>query len=227
MDKHIIFYHGTDARMVRMNKKERNNYFADCFLIIDKLWPFYKSLLKSEYIEKIVHGEKRLVERLKIDLLYQDLIEEQGELNYYDLREKILMLRDNKRGNGLYQYGSLYVATTEKRASSYARRAFAGGELGLITYRLIQGANIIHFEHFHKNPEIERAMVRVIKMATCSKKEPVIFKLEHLNIENLQWEDGRPIDYNDKLFSLIAENASASFRYNGDVDFDFNSAKFI
>ncbi len=227
MEKKLVFYHGTDARIVRMSQEERNCYFADCNLIIDALWPFYEALLEKEYIEKIVHGEKRLVERLRIDLLYQNLFEGKGELDYYDLREKILMLRDCKRGIELYQYGNFYVATTKSRASSYALRSFAGGELGLITYRLIQGAQIIKFDNFCPNTDVDHAMSNIIEMATSIKREPVVFKLENLNIDNLQWEDGRPIDKKDEMTFIIMKSGSCSLRYCGDVVLDINNAEFI
>lgn len=190
----IVLYHGTDARILAMSKEERLNYKKECNLIIDTLYPFFQPLMKWERTEIIVDGNKICGHQYPLKLKYGKILNEKGGKGLYDnLFEKLMMIDSRNNNAGLYQYENLYLCSTKSTAAHYATRSYAGGEIGLMAYRLIQGADIINFENFRPDSNIQSIMNRIKDFAKEGNEKPAIVTIENIDLDFLSFEDGRPI----------------------------------
>jgi len=89
----------------------------------------------------------------------------------------------------------------------YACRAFAFGEIGLNSYRMLEAANIIGFSC--PDQEISDALSKLQRFAE-EEAEPVLLEATDYDLELLRMEDGRPIT--PFLLSILH-----NFRYLGDL----------
>ena len=199
-DDGIIYYHGTDARMVIMSEVERRQYKQACMTAIDYLWPFFEP-----YYQRDV-----MVKELKEPLGYYD-----DRALYANLHDALTRKHARMTGNQLYQYDCFYVTNLRGRAKSYAFRAFAGGEIGLTAYRMYQAALKIGFPQWAPSAEVEAALKQISDFAH-QPAQPVLFAFDRLELDYLQDEDGSAIDD----FSFLPQNA----RYNKAVVLDIAKA---
>ena len=191
----ITLYHGTDARILSMSKEERLQYKKECDLIIDTLYPFFQPLLKWEKTEIKVDGKTIFGYEYPLKLKYGKILNEIGGMYMYqNLFEKLAMIDCRNNNAGLYQYENLYLCSSKLTAASYATRSFAGGEMGLIAYRLIQGADIINFENFRPNSNIQSIMNKIREFAKEGNEKPAIVTIENIDVDYLSFEDGKPIE---------------------------------
>ena len=191
----ITLYHGTDARILSMSKEERLQYKKECDLIIDTLYPFFQPLLKWEKTEIKVDGKTIFGYEYPLKLKYGKILNEKGGMYMYqNLFEKLAMIDCRNNNAGLYQYDNLYLCSSKLGAADYASKSYAGGELGLIAYRLIQGADIINFENFRPNSNIKSIMDRIREFAKEGNEKPAIVTIENIDVDYLSFEDGKPIE---------------------------------
>ena len=191
----ITLYHGTDARILSMSKEERLQYKKECDLIIDTLYPFFQPLLKWEKTEIKVDGKTIFGYEYPLKLKYGKILNEKGGMYMYqNLFEKLAMIDCRNNNAGLYQYENLYLCSSKRTAASYATSSFAGGEMGLIAYRLIQGADIINFENFRPNSNIQSIMNKIREFAKEGNEKPAIVTIENIDVDYLSFEDGKPIE---------------------------------
>lgn len=191
----ITLYHGTDARILSMSKEERLQYKKECDLIIDTLYPFFQPLLKWEKTEIKVDGKTIFGYEYPLKLKYGKILNEKGGMYMYlNLFEKLKMIDCRNNNAGLYQYDNLYLCSSKLGAADYASKSYAGGELGLIAYRLIQGADIINFENFRPNSNIKSIMDRIREFAKEGNEKPAIVTIENIDVDYLSFEDGKPIE---------------------------------
>jgi len=191
----ITLYHGTDARILSMSKEERLQYKKECDLIIDTLYPFFQPLLKWEKTEIKVDGKTIFGYEYPLKLKYGKILNEKGGMYMYqNLSEKLAMIDCRNNNAGLYQYENLYLCSSKLTAASYATSSFAGGEMGLIAYRLIQGADIINFENFCPNSNIQSIMNKIREFAKEGNEKPAIVTIENIDVDYLSFEDGKPIE---------------------------------
>lgn len=191
----ITLYHGTDARILSMSKEERLQYKKECDLIIDTLYPFFQPLLKWEKTEIKVNGKTIFGYEYPLKLKYGKILNEKGGMYMYqNLFEKLAMIDCRNNNAGLYQYENLYLCSSKLTAASYATSSFAGGEMGLIAYRLIQGADIINFENFRPNSNIQSIMNKIREFAKEGNEKPAIVTIENIDVDYLSFEDGKPIE---------------------------------
>ena len=191
----ITLYHGTDARILSMSKEERLQYKKECDLIIDTLYPFFQPLLKWEKTEIKVDGKTIFGYEYPLKLKYGKILNEKGGMYMYqNLFEKLAMIDCRNNNAGLYQYENLYLCSSKLGAADYASKSYAGGELGLIAYRLIQGADIINFENFRPNSNIKSIMDRIREFAKEGNEKPAIVTIENIDVDYLSFEDGKPIE---------------------------------
>ena len=122
------------------------------------------------------------------------LNEKGGIYMYQNLFEKLAMIDCRNNNAGLYQYENLYLCSSKLTAASYATSSFAGGEMGLIAYRLIQGADIINFENFRPNSNIQSIMNKIREFAKEGNEKPAIVTIENIDVDYLSFEDGKPIE---------------------------------
>lgn len=190
----ISLYHGTDARIIEMPKEEREQYKKECNLIIDTLYPFFQPLLKWEKTEIIVDGKTVYGYEYPLRLKYGKILNEKGGMYMYqNLFEKLGMIDCRNNNAGFYQYDNLYLCSSKLGAADYAAKSYAGGEIGLIAYRLIQGADIINFEDFRPNSNIQFIMNKIREFAKEGNEKPAIVTIENIDVDFLSFEDGRPI----------------------------------
>lgn len=191
----ITLYHGTDARILSMSKEERLQYKKECDLIIDTLYPFFQPLLKWEKTEIKVDGKTIFGYEYPLKLKYGKILNEKGGMYMYqNLFEKLAMIDCRNNNAGLYQYENLYLCSSKLGAADYASKSYAGGELGLIAYRLIQGADIINFENFRPNSNIQSIMNKIREFAKEGNEKPAIVTIENIDVDYLSFEDGKPIE---------------------------------
>ena len=141
---------------------------------------------------------------------------------YSNLHEKVNMWSWTKQGAKLYQYGALYVTTSKDTARDFARRSFAGGERGLIVYRMLEGAEFLGISIGHPDGRTAKAIRKIKSFAEADEPKPVIVVLNDLDPRFFLSEEGEPADMQLKMASdtfpdddIIAE---FSFRYLKDVD---------
>ncbi len=211
--KSITLYHGTDARIIEMSGDERKQYLADCNLVIDALFPYFKPLFQQEKVEKIINNEKCYVYEYGLKKYEKALNDKNGPYGYYNLLEKIMMLDARKNGSGLYQYNDLYLCSSKDTAIRYARRSFAGGEIGLNAIRLIEGVDVITFNDLDLDDNQNRAINRVRDFAEVGNERPAVVTIENIDINYLTFEDGKEL-YQDDIEDLTSgEDYNCKFRY--------------
>ena len=215
-------YHGTDSRIIEMTKEERWQYLNDCRKVIDALYPLFKPLLTWEKVEsKAPDGRKIYIYEYPLKFRYENLLNEKGGKHMYlNLYEKLAMVELWKNGAGLYQYKDFYVCTSKIDAMNYSRRSYAGGETGLIAYRMIKGAEIIGFENMYQNPEVKQIAERIKEFAKEGKECPAIVTIRDIDTLFLFLEDGRAIDKEDfEEWIRLRRKCRMKFRYTKPVDF--------
>ena len=215
-------YHGTDARIVAMPQEERLLYIDNICKVVDYLWGLYKPLFLEKVNKEISlpDGTKGFYPVPVIES-YKTLFQEKGRLNtYINLYQKLGMLDAREHGSGFYQYGGLYLTGVEHVAEDYARSSFAGGELGLIAYRLLEGLDVIDIASFAPNKEMLNHINTIKEFSAEGKEDPVVFALDNLELEYLLMENGDTIRENMDL-------SHAHYRYLKDITFDLSSAKHL
>ena len=220
----LILYHGTDARILSMSKEERTSYFADVDLALDYLWTIWEPLCQKTIIRELRWPNGELKGTFPISFLEsrkQQFIDAGKEILYYNLYEKVSMADWTRQGASLYQYGSLYVSMSKDSASDYARRSFAGGERGLIVYRMLEGIDFLGISLGNPNEMMAKAIQRVKSFAEAKQPEPVVVTIGNVDPHDLLSEGGRPADEHIKLAHDVQKHgiqAEFSFRYIKDIN---------
>lgn len=194
-------YHGTDAKIIRMSEQERESYRTCCESVIKNLFPYYE--------QNYCFGVNRNF-RVEINGL-----DDETKRNI----EQALRLCDKMlHGNQLYQYpkGVIYLTNVGINLQGYAKKAFAGGELGFIAYYMCKVALNSGFLAFYRDNKIESAIQRVIEFGE-KKREPVVIEIKYtdIDIKYLRSEAG----------DLITHGLEQSFRYSGPIKLDLSNFK--
>lgn len=213
-----ILYHGTDARIIAMSDNERHAYFNVCTEVKDYLWSIFKPYYENEMVETIIHGYKAFVQHLKIERYRDYIIEHSDEITWRNLYEKLMMCDSNERGSQLYQYGYLYLTGDMNKAKRYAFNSFAGGEIGSIAYRLIQGAEILGWID---NEDIKKG-IDTIKTFAEAKATPIVIPVSDLDINYLFGEKGNPIVCQEEWYFK-----GGNFRYTKEYTLSLEKAIYI
>ena len=124
----------------------------------------------------------------------------------------------NKENCQLYQYDCLYLTGDYNKAANYATRAFAGGEIGLISYRFIQLAEILKNEIRYE----EFDAIKKIKAFAEAEPRPVLIPFSDLDANYLLNEKGTPLDNEDECILEIL-----SFRYTKDYTLTLDNAIYL
>ena len=215
MGQIFTMYHGTDARVVSMSRDERRDFLSKIDLIISRLWEVYKPYYTEYVPRKIVrHGEEINTYMRSIEQ-YKGQFEKLGkQIVYSNMFEKLSMLEARYNGSGFYQYGSLYLAAVERSAKDYARRSFAGGELGLIAYRLIEAMDVLQFPEWEPDVEIQELIKQFMDFADEGKSDPVVITIDGIDSDNLLTEKGEDISWELDFLEKFGYLPDAKFRYS-------------
>lgn len=159
---------------------------------------------------------------------YKDLFIEKGsECLYGNLYEKLSMLDCRDKGSGLYQYDSLYLTSSKDKAKHYACRSFAGGELGLIAYRLLEGIEVLNFKKWKPDAQVVLAISNIKDFSLEGKEEPIVITLNNIDSQYLLDEDGRPITIGLERLLRREEMSGDSFRYIQDITLSLENAEYL
>ena len=212
-------YHGTDARVVNMSKEERNSYLNHCKVVTGFLWSVFKPFMEIEDFFFKRDGVEGTLKRRKIERYKEAYIEKFGECEWCNFFEKLQMVGSKEEGSESYQYESFYLATSKERARNYARRAYAGGEQGLIAYHLIKG-----FENLGWNHDVTpiKASIDSIKSFANGEAQPVIIPFENLDVDFLQTETGGPLN-----LYLDYSELPISVRYTKECEISLQNAEYV
>lgn len=131
------------------------------------------------------------------------------------------MCDSNENGSQLYQYGSLYLTGDMDKAKRYAFSSFAGGEIGLITYRLIQGVEVLGWGNLIKDEDIKKNM-QTIKSFAEQEAAPVVIPISDWDINDLLTEKNECVDYQDEYLFEVG-----SFRYTKEYSLNLENAIYI
>lgn len=184
------FYHGTDARILRMSTLERQSYIQFAKEVVDTLGTKFLSLFQIDH-------------RL---LMFKEQLGECYEL-FVDSIQNVYL---NKIGYEHYQYGNLYVTTWKPDAVMYSVKSHAFGEIGLIAYGIISGMMAIAKAQGN-SLDMFLPMKPFIDFAE-SAPSPVVLKIDSIDKSFLKNEDGTFIEI-DKIV------CGASYRYLKNIDF--------
>ena len=196
-----VYYHGTDLRLAKLSDEERAIYKKDCMQVIDYMWQFFGPIYQRD----------AMIKELKEPLdFYED------STLYYNLQDALTRNNARKIGNQLYQYDCFYLTSLKKFAKDYAYKGFAGGEIGLTAYRMIEAANKIKFDGTKLSNDIRASIDRITTFAETP-AQPVIFVFNNLEKEYIEMEDGSKIDWSRK-------RRIQNIRYTNPIIFDTNKA---
>ena len=198
-------YHGTDARMVLMSESERQDYKALCSLAIDYLWTFFEAY-NANFVKMMEMKE---------------LLAPSNDPNLFaNVMDKISVVGGMKNGNPSYQYNHFYLTNMRDRACNYARRAFVGGEYGLIVHRLNTAVGIINFKEWNPSEDVKYAIATVERFAK-DKPQPIIFEFKDLEPDCLELGNGSPIDAHN------IRDVGVSLRYSKSIVLNLSKAEYL
>ena len=220
MDKLLTLYHGTDSRILSMAQDEMKAYLSLVDKAITSMWKVLAPFEEFEMYEfKGPRGDKRFGTRRVIEG-YQDQFIKAGKKDLYaNFSEKLSMQRLRLNGAELYQYGDLYLAASHESARRYAIRSFAGGELGLLAYRFIEGLDFLNLPEWNPTPEIQDAIMRIMEFGEEGKEDPVIVTLEGIDPEDLVMENGTSAKEEiEAYYNILGNLGDLKFRYMKDTD---------
>ena len=225
--KDLILFHGTDERIIKMSKAERLSYLEKCNHVIDTVFPLFEPYLKYEILEICRSGEMIQTNELGF-AKYEHLLSEKGGPNLYsNLLEKLIMINARNHNSRLYQYNDLYLTFSKRKAMNYACRSFAGGELGLCAYRLIQGYEILFTEKLFQEDEFQNALTDIKEFAIEANSRPAIVTIDNVDVSCLERENGGGIEQNILEFYVSNFKGGASVRYKKDIEFQSYKVELV
>lgn len=222
MNETLILFHGTDARLISLSETERCAYIEGCIKAIKHLWSIFKPYyVTQELVETVIKGNKAFVLQRKIEMYKEYIINHSDSVYWYNLYEKLSMLEANENGSQYYQYGDLYLTGDKNKARRYALSSFAGGEIGLIAYRLIQGAEILGWDSCNNDESLKKT-IESIKSFAEAQVIPVVIPISDLDMDYLFYETGGSIKNDNKFLWTIM-----SVRYTKEYTLSLEKAIYI
>ena len=197
----IELYHGTDAKMIRMSKDERQMHKSYCEQAIEYLYPLFKAKFYNGYSGDY-WGD---IDKASLD----------KETAHY-IKDVLDCYRSMLRGNIFFQYpdGVLFLTSDSTTAEDYARRNFAGGEFGYLAYFMCKAASIL-FPDIKPDKESSYAIKHVLEFGN-KKREPIVIPVTNINLEFFRNEAGQS----------ILEYDYGRYRYSGPIELDLSKATF-
>ncbi|MBO7447154.1 hypothetical protein J6U78_02390 [bacterium] len=181
--KKIVLYHGTDERLVKMSKAEREAYFKAVDAAMGYTFEAFKKLHFCEYDS--IDGIRKQVKALNKEMKDEELI-----LIYSALCVTGGWLADNPFLN----YRELSATNSRGRACEYAFLSFAGGKLAGMTFLLIKTAEFLELPGYDPKGEALEAIQKVKDFADEKKAVPVLVKFEIDDPSSLEYEGGGDVD---------------------------------
>ena len=196
-------YHGTDARIVRMSNEKITKLKEQCTEALHYMWSFFKPLYDKDR-----------------ETLMRSLYFDNRPEVYYKLMDKLHCCSAMHNGREEYQYEALYLTNSIERAKGYARRAYAFGEIGEVTYIMYKAAMKIKFKEWNPTEAISNTL-NFIKDFAEEDSEPVVIKIENLDPLYFEMDNGGLISQDILEFE---PGDMFSFRYVKAIQLDLNYA---
>lgn len=210
-------YHGTDLKIASLTKEERVQYKNYCMEAARYLWEFFRPYYERKAPSCIsnMNELKALLPADKFPYLYSNLL---NSLCCFDAY---------LNGSRLYQYDKdvVYLCSDIDRAARYAQRAFAGGEMGLIAFRMIEASQALGVD-LTDAPNSVLQSIQEVKMMEGIPDNPVIIPVSTYDRSKVFMEDGK--EMSDEVFADFADDeCSSSFKYTGALDFNLDDCIFL
>lgn len=196
-------YHGTDARIVRMSNEKITKLKEQCTEALHYMWSFFKPLYDKD--------RETLMRSLDFD--------NRPEV-YYKLMDKLHCCSAMHNGREEYQYEALYLTNSIERAKGYARRAYAFGEIGEVTYIMYKAAMKIKFSDWNPTEAVSNTL-NFIKDFAEEDSEPVVIKVENLDPLYFEKDNGGLVCQDILDFE---PGEMFSFRYVRTIELNLNDA---
>ena len=206
--------------MVSMTMDDRADYLSMVDRVITQFWDVYKPYFTEfEQVEFFLpNGDKAYKYKRRIELLKDKFIECGKEVVFHNLYEKLSMLESRYVGAGLFQYGFLYLAATKDSAAGYARRSFAGGELGLIAYRMIEGMDVLQLSEWKPDGSVQDDIARILEFSQEDKSDPIVITIDGIDTNNLLSENGGDPSWFFDFYNRFGYVPDYKFRYKGELN---------
>ena len=204
-------YHGTDRKILKMDKKGREERLALSKAVSEYLYSF----LLSKNVALCAYSEEQLINKRKLKDIWEPLWN-RGMIKYSAF----------KNNNQLYQYGCLYVSNDFFRAADYAKNGFVIGERGDVAYWLYKGA--IRYDDYYENaPDMMKQLIRRFEEIIKEPPEPVVVVLENMKKQNIKNESGTEVDWDIFEEEYLRGKIIQSFRVINAQDYDLTKMKII
>ena len=209
-----ILFHGTDLRIASLSDQERFAYKDACLVAAKHLWQFF---------EPYSHLENPMIFD-KLDALKLKLPQEDFPNLYANLCDKIILYKAYLNSSTRYQYDKVvtYVCSAQTGAQNYAYRAYAGGEMGLIAFRMLEASKVMGLK-YDNTDSLTLNSIRRVEDFALSTPQPAVIPIDDYKKELLSLEDGKSIP-NDIFEMLSNPSISVSLKYTGNLKFDLSKA---
>lgn len=213
--KKPTLYHGADLRFISLSKEERKKYKVECTHVANFLWAYL--------FDDIFDFEMKITS-FKNSFLKATLTESGIPFLYENLNNVLSMFYSYLNNAPKYRYdeGVTFFCTDILGAKSYAMRSFAGGEMGLIAYRMIQGAKALKSDFYDEANNYTKELIdRIVNYAEKENPKPVVIPFNDYDLDLLQREDGRNIEGIDDC--IFYEGCNGSVLYLKEITFNLDS----
>lgn len=159
-------FHGTDEKVFILSDEGLQEYMQSCKSVIKHLAPFYVSIKDN----------------LPSLLVSAGLSDERARV----VEAASRTLASICRNDILFRYGDLYLSSILAVAWNYALNSYGIGELGTTCYNLIIGAEILQYEGWDNDTELQ-GDIEMIKAITEIPASPMllIFPFDSLELQFL------------------------------------------
>lgn len=214
----LVFYHGTDARIARLSKEEREAIKTGCVRFLDDIYRVFKPYMSPESFQEF-EGRRQFHEKLEIFKPFMDF--GRDEDIYWHFCEALILNRGRVTGSTAWHYDCTYLTKSRDQAIGYANRSYMFGEIGMMTFFLYSALHLMmsktrigrskvldEIRRFATDKDIKEAfrMVKTFPIDADTQRsldyvmdfsrapgEPVIFEIRGLEYSDLQDDSGKPV----------------------------------
>ena len=214
-----ILYHGTDARIARLSKAEREAIKDGCIRFLDDMYALLKPYMFPESFRVVEGRSIRCYDKLEVFKPFLDY--QKDEESYWRFSEALMLNKSRATGSTAWYYGCTYLTRNRNQAIGYANRSYMFGEVGMLTFYIYSALLIIKSKSrigrgkvldkirkfatdkdireafrlvktWSTDEETQKAIDYVMEFSMAS-KEPVIFEVKGLKYSDLQDDSGKTI----------------------------------
>ncbi len=196
-----VFFHGTDLRIFKMSSQERLQMHHDCDKVANFLYECYKPFID---INGVAVGLDKYIPR--------------EDPKYYAVTYGVSDWSAHLSGSPMWQYEDtgIYLTNCPHKAKNYAYRSRSFGEIGHMTYRMMQGIGYVPLKNYNPSPDIEAAMQKIKEFAEAE-SYPAVFVVDDLDYKYA-------VDPKGNNLSLRTIELIQDIRYTKDIQLSMADA---